>query len=112
AGPWRLRNPRRGGPARRLASPFLRRGGGRASFGDMPALRAPAAGGGDNQVRGRKSAAAGRREHPMKIKVKQSLCDGFGTCAVHAPELFELDEWGYATEAGDGTVPAGSEEKA
>lgn len=48
----------------------------------------------------------------MKIKVKQSLCDGFGTCALHAPELFVLDEWGYASEAGDGTVPVEAEERA
>lgn len=48
----------------------------------------------------------------MKVKVKQALCDGFGTCAAHAPEVFQLDEWGYASEIGDGTVPAGSEERA
>jgi ferredoxin len=29
-----------------------------------------------------------------------------------APELFELDEMGYAHEIGDGIVPAGLEEKA
>jgi ferredoxin len=48
----------------------------------------------------------------MKVKVKQALCDGFGTCAVHAPEVFQLDEWGYASEIGDGTVPPGVEERA
>lgn len=47
----------------------------------------------------------------MKVKVKQSLCDGFGTCAAHAPETFLLDEWGYATAAGDGAVPQGAEER-
>ncbi len=48
----------------------------------------------------------------MKVRLKQSLCDGFGTCAVHAPELFLLDEWGYASVAGDGAVPPGAEDRA
>jgi ferredoxin len=47
----------------------------------------------------------------MKIQLKQSLCDGFGTCARHAPEVFALDEWGYASVIGDGTVPAGAEDR-
>ena len=42
----------------------------------------------------------------MKVQFKQSLCDGFGTCAKHAPELFVLDEWGYASLSGDGRVAA------
>jgi ferredoxin len=29
-----------------------------------------------------------------------------------APDLFQLDEYGNAREVGDGTVPAGQEEKA
>ena len=32
----------------------------------------------------------------MKIKLDRTLCDGFGTCARHAPDVFSLDEWGYA----------------
>jgi ferredoxin len=47
----------------------------------------------------------------MKVKVNQTLCDGFGTCAVHAPEVFKLDEWGYAYVEGDGTVQQGLEER-
>jgi ferredoxin len=46
----------------------------------------------------------------MKVKVKQSLCDGFGTCAVHCPEVFLLDDWGYAS-AVDGVVPPGTEDR-
>ena len=38
----------------------------------------------------------------MKVQLKQALCDGFGTCAKHAPEVFILDEWGYASVANDG----------
>ena len=45
----------------------------------------------------------------MKVKLSKSLCDGFGTCGVHAPDLFEIDEWGYASLKGDGTVAAGQE---
>jgi ferredoxin len=32
------------------------------------------------------------------------MCDGFGICAKHAPEYFSLDDWGYASLIGDGTV--------
>lgn len=40
----------------------------------------------------------------MKVKVNSATCDGFGTCAGHAPEVFELDDWGYASATGDGVV--------
>lgn len=43
---------------------------------------------------------------PMKIKLDRTMCDGFGICAKHAPEYFSLDDWGYASLIGDGTVPA------
>lgn len=33
----------------------------------------------------------------MRIKLDRTLCDGFGTCAEHAPETFSLDDWGYAS---------------
>lgn len=41
----------------------------------------------------------------MRVKLDRTLCDGFGTCALHAPGVFSLDEWGYASLAGDGNVP-------
>lgn len=41
----------------------------------------------------------------MKIKLDRTLCDGFGTCVRHAPGVFSLDEWGYASLAGPGEVP-------
>lgn len=40
----------------------------------------------------------------MKIKLDRTVCDGFGLCAVHAPETFSLDEWGYVSLAGAGDV--------
>ena len=41
----------------------------------------------------------------LKIRLDRTLCDGFGVCAKHAPEYFSLDDWGYASLIGDGTVP-------
>ncbi|ORA36491.1 ferredoxin [Mycobacterium aquaticum] len=40
----------------------------------------------------------------MRIKLDRTMCDGFGLCAKHAPEYFPLDDWGYASLAGDGTI--------
>ena len=48
----------------------------------------------------------------MKVKVDQEKCQGHNRCFVVASELFELDDYGYAHEVGDGTVPPGLEEKA
>ena len=48
----------------------------------------------------------------MKVKVDQEKCQGHNRCFVVAAELFELDDYGYAHEVGDGTVPPGLEEKA
>jgi ferredoxin len=45
----------------------------------------------------------------MKVRVDSAVCDGFGKCAGHAPNIFELDEWGYAIVKGDGAVPEGEE---
>jgi ferredoxin len=47
----------------------------------------------------------------MKVQLKQSLCDGFGTCAKHAPAVFALDEWGYASVTQGGAVPEGMEDQ-
>ncbi len=48
----------------------------------------------------------------LKIHVDPDKCQGHARCKALAPELFDLDEYGNAHEAGDGTVPAGLEEKA
>jgi ferredoxin len=40
----------------------------------------------------------------MKIRLDRTVCDGFGLCAKHAPGYFSLDDWGYASLAGDGNV--------
>lgn len=48
----------------------------------------------------------------LKIRVDQDKCQGHARCKSLAPELFELDEFGNAHEIGDGSVPAGLEDKA
>jgi ferredoxin len=40
----------------------------------------------------------------MKIRLDRTICDGFGVCAKRAPKYFSLDDWGYASVIGDGTV--------
>jgi ferredoxin len=41
----------------------------------------------------------------MKIQVDSTKCDAYGLCAETAPQLFELDDFGYATARNDGVVP-------
>jgi ferredoxin len=52
----------------------------------------------------------------VKIKLDRTDCDGFGKCAAHAPAVFSLDEWGYASlERGlsaDGELPPELEQQA
>src|SRR3979409_2126703 len=48
----------------------------------------------------------------LKLHVDQEKCQGHARCKSLAPELFELDEYGNAHEVGDGSVPAGLEDKA
>lgn len=40
----------------------------------------------------------------MKIKLDRTICDGFGACAVHAPETFSVDDWGYVSLVGSGNI--------
>jgi ferredoxin len=48
----------------------------------------------------------------LRLHVDQDKCQGHARCKSLAPELFDLDEFGNAHEIGDGTVPAGLEDKA
>jgi ferredoxin len=59
-------------------------------------------------AKGRVLAMAGK----LKIHVDQDKCQGHARCKSLAPELFDLDEFGNAHEVGDGSVPAGLEDKA
>ncbi|MBT2392129.1 ferredoxin [Streptomyces sp. ISL-1] len=33
----------------------------------------------------------------MKLFLDSTRCQGYGLCQEHAPDLLELDEWGYAS---------------
>ena len=48
----------------------------------------------------------------LKIRVDQDKCQGHARCKSLATELFDMDEFGNAHEVGDGSVPAGLEDKA
>lgn len=48
----------------------------------------------------------------MKVKVDGKKCQGHNRCFAVAEELFDIDDYGYAHEKGDGTVPPELEEKA
>ena len=48
----------------------------------------------------------------MRVSVDSEKCQGHNRCYSLAPELFDVDDYGYATEIGDGEVPPGLEEKA
>jgi ferredoxin len=48
----------------------------------------------------------------MKIRVDPALCQGHNRCSALAPQLFVLDDFGYASAAGYGTVPPDSAELA
>lgn len=48
----------------------------------------------------------------MKVRVDSEKCQGHNRCYVLAPGLFKVDEYGYATPRGDGTVPEDMKEKA
>lgn len=48
----------------------------------------------------------------MKVMVDSERCQGHNRCYAIAPELFDVDDLGMATVIGDGSVPAGMEDKA
>jgi ferredoxin len=48
----------------------------------------------------------------MKICVVEEKCQGHNRCFVVAPDLFELDDYGYAHATKDGQVPDDQVEKA
>ena len=48
----------------------------------------------------------------MRVRVDPERCQGHNRCSVLAPELFDVDDDGNASERNDGLVPAELEEKA
>jgi ferredoxin len=48
----------------------------------------------------------------MRVRVDQDRCQGHNRCYGLAPELFDVDDLGYAHALNDGVVPADSEGRA
>ena len=48
----------------------------------------------------------------MRVRGDAAQCQGHNRCYALAPDLFDVDDLGYATAVGDGVVPAGMEEQA
>jgi len=48
----------------------------------------------------------------VRLHVDPTKCDGYGVCAEILPEVFKLDEWGYASVEGDAPLDAAMEERA
>jgi len=67
-----------------------------------------------NKACKRRHKGSGRmsKSPKLRLRVDQEKCQGHARCKSLAPELFELDEFGNAHEIGDGSVPAGLEDKA
>jgi ferredoxin len=53
-----------------------------------------------------------RCEAAMKLRVDATKCEGYGKCVDVMPDLFVLDDWGYASIEGTGVVPEGQEDLA
>ena len=51
-------------------------------------------------------------ERRLRIRVDPEKCQGHNRCKALAPDLFDLDEYGNASAAGDGSISPGAEEKA
>ena len=45
----------------------------------------------------------------MKLTVDPDKCQGHNRCYALAPALFDVDDFGFATAAGDGVVPTDQE---
>ena len=54
----------------------------------------------------------GLRGNGMRVRVDTEKCQGHNRCFSLAVELFDVDDYGYATELDDGMVPDGLEDKA
>jgi len=48
----------------------------------------------------------------MRVHVDSERCQGHNRCYALAPELFDVDDYGYAHEVHDGVVPDSLEDQA
>jgi ferredoxin len=51
-------------------------------------------------------------ESRMRVRVDGERCQGHNRCYALAPDLFDVDDLGYAREIGDGQVAPDQEEQA
>ena len=51
-------------------------------------------------------------ERSVRVHVDSDKCQGHNRCYAIAPELFDVDDLGFATELNDGVVPPPLEDKA
>jgi ferredoxin len=42
----------------------------------------------------------------MKVQVDSSKCQGHNRCMIFAPDVFEVDDYGFASAQNGGVVPA------
>jgi ferredoxin len=48
----------------------------------------------------------------VRVHVDPEKCQGHNRCYALAPELFEIDDYGFSSEVNDGVVPEDLEDKA
>lgn len=48
----------------------------------------------------------------MRVRVDSEKCQGHNRCYALAPDLFEVDDLGFASAIGDGVVPPAMEDRA
>lgn len=48
----------------------------------------------------------------MRVVVDSEKCQGHNRCYALAPDLFEVDDLGFASAIGDGVVPPAMEDRA
>jgi ferredoxin len=48
----------------------------------------------------------------MRLAVDAAACQAYGLCADEAPDLLDLDDFGYSAVKGDGEVPVDREDAA
>lgn len=48
----------------------------------------------------------------MQVEIIKSKCQAYGNCADEAPEVFRLDDSGYAELVHEGQVPPGQQAEA
>jgi len=48
----------------------------------------------------------------VRLRIEPEKCQGHARCFALAPELFDVDDYGFSSVKGDGSVPSALEERA